>query len=114
MANENIATLNQRKTWQEVMQMDTNGVTSNFYMFFAQGFGEIYREQLVFHRLRKSNPDLVQICLQSGTEYSERKKSREAHYETIFPAYQFMEQNVHLTDPHVVRDGKVDMDYLFR
>ncbi len=116
MSNNNIAVLNKRSTWQEVMKMDTTGATSNFYLHFSPGFiGDIYRKRPVFQRLNNTEPDLVQRCLDSGRMFSEKKDLKEKHYQTIFPAYRFMEQNVHLTDPGVVdKDGKIDMNYLFR
>ena len=113
--SKKIAQLNKRNTWQEVIEMDTNGVTSNFYMHFAtEWVADIYRERPVFERLKKVNPNLVKICLESHKKHANNIKSGE-HYQTIFPAYKFMEQNVLLTDAGVTdKTGKVDKDYLFR
>lgn len=116
MAREMLTVLHHRGNWQEVMFTDTKGITSNFYLHFAPGIiGDKYRKRPVFQRIRKQNPDLVLRCLVSGVIYSKGKKSKEEHYQTIFPAYKFMEQNVHLDDPGVKdKTGKVDRQYLFR
>ncbi|MBS3076371.1 hypothetical protein J4481_01360 [Candidatus Pacearchaeota archaeon] len=115
MSNEFVK-LNERKNWEEVMQMDANGVTSNFYLYFSPSWiGDIYRKMPIFNRLNLAKPDLVKVCLHSGKDYSQKLKTRVDHYQTIFPAYEFMEKNVLLSDKDVVNEeGNVDRDYLFR
>jgi len=95
---------------------ELRGCDNNFFLHFAPGSeGTIYRERPVFTRLQEYDPDLVRICLHSGDKFSRYQVTREDHYNTIFPAYKFMANNVHDSDPGVCnnqdRSGKF---YLFR
>jgi hypothetical protein len=97
------------------MEMDLTGIHSNFYLHFSpEFFGSIYRKRQVFQRLILSEKELANACIKSGKEYHEKTRTKEEHYQTIFPAYQFMEANVHIEDRDVIdKNGILNEDYLF-